>query len=377
MSKYKFTTVQRVAVWEAHERRCIYCTEPILFKDLHVDHIIPEYLLKDQTKLNWIAREYGLKTEFELNNYYNWVPSHNLCNSRKSKQVFSKARALFFLDLAERKYNRAVLFENKYKQRENKEKILINLAIAIEKKLLSPGEISTYLQTIGIDQPEFKLIHQLEFADQTIVDPLGKNNITELLERVVMIGDPNADGLELVNEEGITTTIRNCREFNDARAKGYYPLTTYAMKMASFFNRTCGILNALAQASIADKSYLENPHVGIVDINLLPVSLLTPLSPDDQGKIVKASASGKSLQGWVEVGKVKIKAVSQYSIHLLYGGMGQVLWELMRADLNNDGIEDILLYSYSYAVGGTFGYGDVEVITRLGPAEPFERVSTL
>lgn len=149
------------------------------------------------------------------------------------------------------------------------------------------------------------------------------------------------------------------------------------MKMESFFNQTCGIINALAHASVAEKNYLENPHIGIVEINLMPISVLTTMSPDDRDKISEAAALGKSLQEWVEEGKVKIKGVSQHSIHLEYGCMGQIMWELMRADLNDDGIEDILVYSYSYAIGGTFGYGDVEVLTRLGPTERFKQISML
>jgi hypothetical protein len=44
-------------------------------------------------------------------------------------------------------------------------------------------------------------------------------------------------------------------------------------------------------------------------------------------------------------------------------GMGQQLIEVTRADFNNDGIEDILLFEYCYATHGTMGFGGVRVLT--------------
>jgi len=44
-----------------------------------------------------------------------------------------------------------------------------------------------------------------------------------------------------------------------------------------------------------------------------------------------------------------------------------VLVELLRADLDEDGIEDLLIQHYTYAVGGTLGYGSIGVLRRTGP----------
>ncbi len=54
--------------------------------------------------------------------------------------------------------------------------------------------------------------------------------------------------------------------------------------------------------------------------------------------------------------------------------MGQQLIEVARADLNGDGIEDILLFEYCYATHGTLGYGGVRILTRTGPSKRFEDV---
>ena len=57
-----------------------------------------------------------------------------------------------------------------------------------------------------------------------------------------------------------------------------------------------------------------------------------------------------------------VERKSRYYLNLIFGGMGKTYWEILRADLNNDGIEDILLGAYSYAIGGTLGFGDVSLI---------------
>jgi hypothetical protein len=95
------------------------------------------------------------------------------------------------------------------------------------------------------------------------------------------------------------------------------------------------------------------------------------LSPEDREEIEDAAAIGKTVMDWAEEGKAFVEIVSPYSIQIRYGNMVEIFWELIRADLNSDGIEDILVFRYSRALGGTFGYGDVEIFTRLGPTEQF------
>ena len=57
-------------------------------------------------------------------------------------------------------------------------------------------------------------------------------------------------------------------------------------------------------------------------------------------------------------------------------GMGQSLVEVVRADFNGDGIEDILLFEYCYATHGTLGYGGIRILTRKSIDGKFETVRT-
>jgi hypothetical protein len=57
-----------------------------------------------------------------------------------------------------------------------------------------------------------------------------------------------------------------------------------------------------------------------------------------------------------------------------FSHLGQAFWALLRADLNNDGIEDVLVSTYKWATEGTFAVGDVLVLTRRAPDEGFQIV---
>ena len=52
--------------------------------------------------------------------------------------------------------------------------------------------------------------------------------------------------------------------------------------------------------------------------------------------------------------------------------MSRTLVEVMRMDLQGDGIEDILLYGYDRAIGGTFGAGFTMALTRKSPTGVLE-----
>jgi hypothetical protein len=48
----------------------------------------------------------------------------------------------------------------------------------------------------------------------------------------------------------------------------------------------------------------------------------------------------------------------------------------MRADLDEDGIEDILVYWYDSSLQGTYGAGGTFVLSRRTADAPFERLSS-
>jgi hypothetical protein len=45
--KHKFTIAERYAVYGAFNKICIYCDNPVEWKDFEVDHILQESLLQE------------------------------------------------------------------------------------------------------------------------------------------------------------------------------------------------------------------------------------------------------------------------------------------------------------------------------------------
>jgi hypothetical protein len=87
MSQYKFDKYERFAVWKIHGPNCQWCLEPVELRHCHIDHIIPESLLKDDALLQQILVKYGLDSTFNINSFENWIPTHSSCNQSKSDSV--------------------------------------------------------------------------------------------------------------------------------------------------------------------------------------------------------------------------------------------------------------------------------------------------
>ncbi len=138
--KNKGSEIVRTALWKAYNTKCFYCDELISNRDnLEIDHILPEWLLNDPKKYEEIKREYELDSNFELNCYYNLVPTHSGCNRKKSGYLYEKKRILFFLSQV--KIDRIVEFEEKLKKERDKSKELSRLGINIENGLLSKEDV--------------------------------------------------------------------------------------------------------------------------------------------------------------------------------------------------------------------------------------------
>lgn len=85
----------------------------------------------------------------------------------------------------------------------------------------------------------------------------------------------------------------------------------------------------------------------------------------------EVALTGKTYQDLVDEGILAVKRVSSNLLEV-EAAMGQTLIEAVRADLNNDGVEDMLLFEYCYATKGTLGYGNVIILTRKTPNSLFE-----
>jgi len=85
--KKRFTAPERYAVWSVHERRCWICRIPLEYRDIEIDHVVPEKLLGVPQEMERVLNDLGLPPEFDINGPENWLPIHPQCNREKSDSV--------------------------------------------------------------------------------------------------------------------------------------------------------------------------------------------------------------------------------------------------------------------------------------------------
>ncbi|MBY8986790.1 MAG: hypothetical protein KGD65_17085 [Candidatus Lokiarchaeota archaeon] len=180
MAKYKFTQLERYAIYKAHEGKCLYTGELLDLRNFDIDHIIPESYLDNPDEYQRIKLEYDLKDDFKINSYYNWAPCHPYWNKKKHKTPFSKITTLTSLDLVRKKVPIILDIEKKIKRKAKKNEILANLGIQIEMGYLTKEEVNAFVKEISsykID--DFELILSDIYLLYSNMTTLFKTKISE------------------------------------------------------------------------------------------------------------------------------------------------------------------------------------------------------
>jgi hypothetical protein len=353
--------MERIAIWLAHGKKCAYCGGLVQLRDLEIDHILPASLKNEPARLAQLKIELGLPPLFEIDSALNFLPTHRLCNSRKTSRVFRGANARYFLELADGKLDEVERFVSALTLQTARESLLAAAKAAIESGNIDPAELIDAISNVN----DISLSTQIVFADGEWDGQGSATEIEKLLDRPVLLGGTKSvDGAEFVNDSGGSMVIRTCREYRAAKAARYYPRTTFAMKMEAFLSATNAVLETASHAQVPSISYLKTPRVGVADLHLLPASILPSISPDGAARV---AALGKAtLQDLAHSGNISVVDVSSIRLDIEFGGVGMVLRELLRADLDGDGMEELLIQYYIYAVGGTLGVSLIGVLRRLG-----------
>lgn len=74
MSDQTFDIFFRESIWLAFDKKCFYCGGALLFAAMHIDHVLPEYLLGQIQTLSTILARIS-KREFDIRSPYNLVPA--------------------------------------------------------------------------------------------------------------------------------------------------------------------------------------------------------------------------------------------------------------------------------------------------------------
>lgn len=372
MSKTAFDNITRSALWTAYNNICFYCSRPLDWNDLHIDHIIPEFLSEEKVKFDKIISDFDLDTNFDFNALSNLVPTHSKCNLRKSHEVFPKVTTLFYLALALKTKPKVELEIEKLKRRKNKGQILSKLQSALSTNLIDTRELKEIIleaEKNNWDSTQIKIPIGIEFIDEVYDVFYLNSDLSILLDKKLLLGD-GSDSLELMNDNHNICNVSTLREWKEAISKDYYPMSTFAIKMSSSFSFLEDIVDAIQIAKMPKVSFISEPWIEIDDLDFLSPSILH----DFEGRLTEYTEKGLSIGDLVKQGIVKIDNCSIFKISLQYEGFETSLIEQFRADFNNDGIEDIFVRGWTRALHGTMGYGFTTILTKYSNKHLIEEI---
>lgn len=89
----------RRAIWEIYKYKCFYTGAPLDYRDLELDHIIPESYKGQKEDLDRIIKKCGLEENFEIYSLYNLVPTNKYENRRKSDRELNINAYIYYLGL--------------------------------------------------------------------------------------------------------------------------------------------------------------------------------------------------------------------------------------------------------------------------------------
>jgi hypothetical protein len=368
MSQQRFSDIDRRALWEAHRKRCLYCRQPLLFKELLIDHVVPEALLRDSARWANIRASHGLDETFDLQGDGNLAPACHPCNSEKLDHILPPGRLAILLARIQERIPEVGRLRAKYEQSAGADDVILGLICAMQSGTIQGLEVNEILRRFESSDIDVTLYRSIEFVDGAVVSQINKAKVEELLDRPIKLGTDLPAGLEFIHKDGSTVGVRTTREYRTAIQKGYYAPTTFAIKMEAFFKLPLAVLTVVEHARPAEHSFIREPRVGIVDLDVMPVSMLPTMTGEHEEHDCRTLAEVKAK------GKLLVQSTTSHSLDFEYGGMSRILVEVLRMDLNGDGIEDILLYGYDRAIGGTFGAGFTIALTRTSPTGLLEEV---
>ena len=215
----------------------------------------------------------------------------------------------------------------------------------------------------------FQLVESIKFGDGTEVKSIAKDGIGRILDRPIYSEKNDfIDGIRMNHDNYEEILVQTCREYGSAIERGYYPdLPNSNMKNSILFDQLYSLLKSLQVATIPQQSFISTLEIGVLDLKLLPLSFF-PWLGDEQEKV------GATYQSKVNEGIFVVKSKSRTTLVIEdnLNGMGQYLTEVVRADFNRDGMEDILLFVRNYATSGTLAFGGILILTKKSVDGKFE-----
>jgi len=193
--------------------------------------------------------------------------------------------------------------------------------------------------------------------------------IDERMERKFWIG---GDGIPVIKSNDSSDTevfIDSCASYNKLSNEGYYTANNLNSKTLMLYSSICHALEMLANAKPSFSSYINNIILSQNIVDYLPAMVESGISCDMMCRLVDAN---ERCVPWSKFGVSRldtskfqsIDIVNQYKMDVVTSTKSLTLEIIARADFNDNGIEDLLLWVNETAIEGTWGSTNVIVLTR-------------
>lgn len=141
MSDYSFTESEKLAIYSADGEKCFYCSRPVDYSELQIDHVVPEKISAEELK----GLQDVLPADFAINSIPNWVTCHQGCNIRKSSFVFDKKFLLYCIQMSTKRAAKAQRIMDDFKVQKQNGRLLGTLRVRIEKGHLDQAAVLAVL----------------------------------------------------------------------------------------------------------------------------------------------------------------------------------------------------------------------------------------
>ena len=213
----------------------------------------------------------------------------------------------------------------------------------------------------------FELFKPIVFADGSEVNTITKAEIEALRNLPIDMGR-NTFAATLENK-GDKRIVRTCREYDEAISAGYRPASNADIGLAAWFKYPCGTLQLLERATCHKRSFLPQD---LFDLKLLPLKLFPVMT--DYEQTYGRDIENETYHDQAETGELEVIEKSPHRFGCKFKGSRYYLTEVVRADFNGDGTEDVLFYEADYAIGGTHRVYNLLILTRKSSEAKYKRI---
>lgn len=174
------------------------------------------------------------------------------------------------------------------------------------------------------------------------------------------------------SKAGQTMLVDSCRQLFKADEAGMIepaPNSGYSLQQYRVAAASCYAGRVIATAVPAKKSFVKDFIFNAATLRELPPDMGFFISNSEMEKLERAKKQGDQLGSFLTGAKFSFKNTPNEKVaEIKYSDDSKQTFVLTaKGDFNNDGIEDLLIYTVSSVAGGTYRAIGLYAITKLGP----------